>query len=93
MEWNGTPDKRRELAILIDRFAAVRLWLGESDNCRCILLEDLESTAQLLLTPSDLLHLIRDRSEDQRLAGNVADVVACGPDPKSVRPGSRSGLP
>jgi len=39
---NGNP-KRRELAILINEFAAVRLWLDRNGNSARLLVEDLES--------------------------------------------------
>lgn len=50
---DGSPN-RRELAILINEFAAVRLWLDRTGNGALLLVEDLESGAEALLDPLEL---------------------------------------
>jgi hypothetical protein len=49
----GAPPPR-ELAIMIDGYAAVRLWLDSTPHGRRLRVEDLESGAETTLTPLEL---------------------------------------
>jgi hypothetical protein len=53
----------RELAILIDRAAAVRLWLDRNGSEPRVILEDLESGDYVSLNAIELSDLIIDRQE------------------------------
>ncbi|MDT7764102.1 MAG: hypothetical protein QOC63_3522 [Mycobacterium sp.] len=61
---NGNP-KRRELAILINEFAAVRLWLDRSGNGSRLLVEDLESGDETFLDPLELSSFTVATPEDR----------------------------
>ena len=61
---NHTP-KRRELAILMNEFAAVRLWLDNSGNGRRLLIEDLESGDEVFLDPLELSSFTLATPEDR----------------------------
>lgn len=53
----------RELAILIDRAAAVRLWLDRNGSVPRVILEDLESGDYVSLNAIELSDLIIDRQK------------------------------
>jgi hypothetical protein len=55
----------RELAILIDRAAAVRLWLDRNGSEPRVILEDLERGDYVSLNAIELAGLILDRQEQQ----------------------------
>jgi hypothetical protein len=55
----------RELAILIDRSAAVRLWLDRNGSEPRVIVEDLESGDYVSLNAVELSDLIMDRQEHQ----------------------------
>ncbi|HKI42500.1 MAG TPA: hypothetical protein VKA66_19490 [Mycobacterium sp.] len=59
-----TP-KRRELAILINEFAAVRLSLDGFGNGPRLLVEDLESGDEVFLDPLELSSFTLATSEDR----------------------------
>lgn len=61
---NGNP-KRRELAILINEFAAVRLWLDRNGNSARLLVEDLESGDEVFLDPLELSSFTVATPEDR----------------------------
>ncbi|HXL60839.1 MAG TPA: hypothetical protein VN959_09240 [Mycobacterium sp.] len=61
---NGNP-KRRELAILINEFAAVRLWLDRTGNGPRLLVEDLESGDEAFLDPLELSSFTVATPEDR----------------------------
>jgi len=61
---NGIP-KRRELAILINEFAAVRLWLDRNGNSARLLVEDLESGDEVFLDPLELSSFTVATPEDR----------------------------
>ena len=61
---NGNP-KRRELAILINEFAAVRLWLDRNGNSARLLVEDLETGDEVFLDPLELSSFTVATSEDR----------------------------
>ena len=61
---NGNP-KRRELAILINQFAAVRLWLDRNGNSARLLVEDLESGDEVFLDPLELSSFTVATPEDR----------------------------
>ncbi|WP_407685937.1 hypothetical protein [Mycobacterium sp. HUMS_1102779] len=65
MEWNGCTPKRRELAVLINEFAAVRLWLDRSGNGPRLLVEDLESGDEAFLDPLELSSFTLAMPEDR----------------------------
>jgi hypothetical protein len=60
----GSP-KRRELAILINEFAAVRLWLDRNGNGPRLLVEDLESGIEAFLDPLELSSFTVATPEDR----------------------------
>jgi hypothetical protein len=53
----------RELAILIDRAAAARLWLDRNGSGPRVIVEDLEGGDYVSLNAVELSDLIRDRQE------------------------------
>ena len=55
----------RELAILIDRAAAVRLWLDRNGSEPRVIVEDLERGDYVSLNAIELIDLILDRQEHQ----------------------------
>ncbi|CDO91474.1 hypothetical protein MAAFP003_5634 [Mycobacterium ahvazicum] len=55
----------RELAILIDRAAAVRLWLDRNGSEPRVILEDLETGDYVSLNAVELSDLIIDRQEHE----------------------------
>lgn len=55
----------RELAILIDRSAAVRLWLDRNGSEPRVIVEDLERGDYVSLNAGELSDLILDRQEHQ----------------------------
>ena len=65
MEWDSRTPKRRELAILINEFAAVRLWLDRSGNGPRLLVEDLESGDEVFLDPLELSSFTLAMPEDR----------------------------
>jgi hypothetical protein len=54
MDSTNPVTKRRELAILINEFAAVRLWLDRAGNGARLLVEDLETGDTVYLDPLEL---------------------------------------
>ncbi|CAN5421246.1 hypothetical protein BH09ACT8_BH09ACT8_34260 [soil metagenome] len=54
MDSTNPASCRRELAILINEFAAVRLWLDRAGNGARLLIEDLESGDEVYLDPLEL---------------------------------------
>jgi hypothetical protein len=61
---SGNP-KRRELAILINEFAAVRLWLDRNGNGPRLLVEDLETGDEAFLDPLELSSFTVATAEDR----------------------------
>lgn len=61
----SSPHKRRELAIMINEFAAVRLWLDTSGNGSRLLVEDLESGDEVFLDPLELSSFTLASPEDR----------------------------
>ena len=57
--------QRRELAILINEFAAVRLWLDRSGNGPRLLVEDLETGGETFLDPIELSSFTLATAEDR----------------------------
>jgi hypothetical protein len=63
---SGTPRRdRRELAELRNEFATVRVALDERGNGPRLLVEDVESGAQILLSPLELASLCLASAEDR----------------------------
>ena len=54
MDRAGSTDRSRELAILINEFAAVRLWLDRSGNGPRLMVEDMETGDECYLDPLEL---------------------------------------
>jgi hypothetical protein len=65
MESDSRTHKRRELAIMINEFAAVRLWLDRSGNGPRLLVEDLESGDEVFLDPLELSSFTLATPEDR----------------------------
>ncbi|WP_396266473.1 MULTISPECIES: hypothetical protein [Gordonia] len=68
--------RRRELASLINEFAAVRLSLDSTGNGDRLLVEDLESDDHIFLSPLELVSLCLatpDDREDWLRVGNYRD--------------------
>jgi hypothetical protein len=57
--------QRRELATMINEFAAVRLWLDTSGNGPRLLVEDLESGREVFLDPLELSSFTLATPEDR----------------------------
>jgi hypothetical protein len=76
---DGTVDRRvrrRELASLINEFAAVRVSLDSTGNGDRLLVEDLESDDHIFLSPLELVSLCLatpDDREDWLRVGNYRD--------------------
>jgi hypothetical protein len=65
MDSSGPPPKRRELAILTNEFAAVRLSVDETGNGPRLLVEDLESGDEVFLDPLELSSFTLATPEDR----------------------------
>jgi hypothetical protein len=59
------PRAQRELAELRNEFASVRITLDERGNGPRLLVEDLETGAEILLSPLELASLCLASSEDR----------------------------
>ncbi len=66
MESGSRTSQRRELVILINEFAAVRLWLDNSGNGPRLLVEDLESGDEVFLDPLELSSFTLATPEDRQ---------------------------
>jgi hypothetical protein len=65
MDSRSRTDKRRELAIMINEFAAVRLWLDSAGNGPRLLVEDLETGDEVFLDPLELSSFTLATPEDR----------------------------